>query len=262
MNKKALQDSAQMYESILSKVPNDEYSLEELIKIYEQLEDEEKLKLYKDSLEKARKGEKIEFKIATSKPSPTSTVIRQRNKNKTIKVSSRPVISEPVPTKWQNPDISLSATQILRKEGLITPIQSPSFSMKPQVDLMIILHALNLINDEQFCHIMYELSEHKFIKNPEKPYMIVHLLEECKGINLSLIHNFLAQKFNMPYLEVGGFQRKSEIISLFPKQMIYNQGIAVFKKLKECYCICVLNPVDKDLLEQVEKLMDKPIQFF
>ena len=57
---KPLLETAKIYEQILSKMPDDVYSIEELISIYEKVGDKDKVESFCQRLNKIKMGETVE----------------------------------------------------------------------------------------------------------------------------------------------------------------------------------------------------------
>jgi len=235
-------------------MPNDSFSIEALMDIYEQLEDEEKLthlKSLQGGEQKPTERAKVSNKVRVQ-----SSRLSQRRVN----LKSRPSVTDAVPQNWQRKSEAVDQIQLRKQlEDLVFSLQ---FALKSQVDLMITLYNVGLVSASQYSSIMYELSEHRFSRKPEKPYMVVQMLEACGGVNMEMVRYLLSKKCNMPYIDLSLMPCLPKLNALFPKSLIYNHGISIFKKIGSSYCIAVLNPLNIELMQQVVLLLKSKVHFF
>ncbi|MCM8540507.1 MAG: hypothetical protein NE328_09550 [Lentisphaeraceae bacterium] len=244
-------------------MPGDVFSIEALIEIYEQVGDEAKLAELKGILSKVEKGEKLKPKTNSIKARTTSfsiSVNTNKLTNRKVSLKARPAISDPVPPSWRRKNQELD--QIKMTKALADLVFSLQYSLKSQVDLMVRLYDVDLLTKSQFSKIVYQLSEHKFLRAPVKPTMVVHMLEECPGVELDKVQYFLSRKSSLPYLDVSLMEFNDKLYSLLPETLIFNHGIVIFKKIGADFCIAVLNPLNSELMEKTAYLLGTNVHFF
>jgi hypothetical protein len=260
--KKILKESAEMYEQVLAKIPKDKFSIEALIDIYEQVGDSVKVEDYQERLRKIDAGEDLVV-TPVKKESVRQvqiTVSGGQQSNRKINLNSRPSVSDPVPSGWRRKSQELD--QVKLTKALADLVFSMQNALKSQVDLLISLFDVGVLNKAQFSSIMYELADHKFLRDPQKPRMVMHMLEDCFGIELEKVYYFLSRKTNLPYLDLSMMPYNEKLCSLFPKSFVYNQGIVIFKKIRSDYCIAVLNPLNIELMQQTASLLNENVHFY
>ena len=229
---KFLKESAEIYEQVLAKIPGDKFSIEALIEIYEKIGDVEKVDGFQERIRKLDAGEKLtaESNVKTSVRQVQITVSKtSSSSNRTINFNSRPSVSEPVPSGWRRKTQELD--QIKLTKALADLVFKLHNALKSQVDLLISLFDIGVLAPNQFSSIMYHLGDHKFSRDPQKPEMVMHMLERCDGVNLEKVYYFLSRKSNLPYLDLSVMPYNEVLSSLFPRSFVYNQGIVIFKKI-------------------------------
>jgi hypothetical protein len=263
-DKKALSDSVNIYEQILQKMPSDIYSIEELIDIYEKMGDAEKVTAYKNRLGQIERGEELTpIKTATDFTSDPKVIsVRQSSKisNRKVSLKARPQISDPVPPSWRRKNQELD--QIKLTKALSDLVFTMQYSMKSQVDLMISLYDVGIISHAQFSEVMYKLADHKFSRDPQKPEMVMHMLEACEGVDLEKVYYFLSKKSHLPYIDLSVMVLNAKLFELFPVTLVYNHGIVIFKRLGNEYCVAVLNPINTELMQHTVDLLGENVHFF
>ena len=260
---KILLDSAKIYEQVLEKMPGDAFSIEALIDIYEKVGDEEKVNELKSNLAKVEKGEAIK-PVTNSIKSRTSSysisVNTTKVANRQVSLKSRPSVSDPVPPSWRRKNQELD--QIKMTKALADLVFTLQYSLKSQVDLMVRLFDVELLTKKQFSDVVYKLSEHKFPRNPAKPKMVVHMLEECKNVEMEKVQYFLSRKSSLPYFDLSLLDFNAKHYELLPETLVFNHGIVIFKKLGNNYCLAVLNPLNSELMEKTAFLLGAKVHFF
>lgn len=263
-DKKALSDSVNIYEQILQKMPSDIYSIEELIDIYEKMGDAEKVTAYKNRLAQIERGEELTpiKAVADSTSDPKVISVRQSSKisNRKVSLKARPRISDPVPPSWRRKNQELD--QIKLTKALSDLVFTMQYSMKSQVDLMISLYDVGIISHAQFSKVMYKLADHKFSRDPQKPEMVMHMLEACEGVDLEKVYYFLSKKSQLPYIDLSVMLLNAKLFELFPMTLVYNHGIVIFKRLGNEYCVAVLNPINTELMQHTVDLLGENVHFF
>jgi hypothetical protein len=263
-DRKALSDSVNIYEQILKKMPSDIYSIEELIDLYEQMGDDEKVTAYKSRLGQIERGEELTpIQAATDSTSDPKVIsVKQSSKvsNRKVSLKARPQISDPVPPSWRRKNQELD--QIKLTKALSDLVFTMQYSMKSQVDLMISLYDVGIISHAQFSKVMYRLAEHKFSRDPQKPEMVMHMLEACEGVDLEKVYYFLSKKSNLPYIDLSVMMLNAKLFELFPVTLVYNHGIVIFKRLGNEYCVAVLNPINTELMQHTVDLLGENVHFF
>jgi hypothetical protein len=261
---KALLETAKIYEQILQKMPDDVYSIEELVSIYEEIGDEEKINSFKDRLEKISRGEEVGPLETDDAPAPAQQSFSVRNTNKIsnrkVSLKARPSVSDPVPPSWRRKNQELD--QIKLTKQLADLVFTLQYSMKSQVDLLIRLYDVGVLAETQMAEIMYNLAEHKFPRDPKKPEMVMHMLEACDGVELDKVYYFLSKKSQLPYIDLSVMQFNAKLYELFPLTLVYNHGIVIFKKMKNDFCIAILNPLNPELMKHVVNLLGQNVHFF
>lgn len=260
---KVLLESAKIYEQVLEKMPGDVFSIEALVEIYEQVGDDEKVAGFKSQLSIIEKGEKIKPVTNTIKSRTSSfsiSVNTNKLTNRKVSLKARPSISDPVPPSWRRKNQELD--QIKMTKALADLVFSLQYSLKSQVDLMVRLYDVGLLSKSQFSKIVYQLSEHKFSRAPVKPVMVVHMLEDCWGVELDKVQYFLSRKSSLPFIDISMMDFNDNLYTLLPETLMFNHGIIIFKKVAGDFCIAVLNPLNTELMEKTALLLGANVHFF
>lgn len=261
-DKKKLLDSALIYEQVLEKIPDDKFSIEALVDIYVEVGDDKKVAELNSRLKKIDSGEKLEV-VEPKKESVRQVQIKvssSNQKKRKVKLNSRPSVSDPVPPSWRRK--SQGIDEIKQTKALADLVFTMQNSLKSQVDLLISLFDVEVLSKKQFSSVMYELADHKFSRDPQKPKMVMHMLEKCSGVELEKVYYFLSRKTNMPYIDLSVMPYNEKLSSLFPASLVYNQGIVIFKKISTEYCIAVLNPLNIELMEETAALLNENVHFY
>lgn len=261
--KKNLLESAKIYEQVLEKMPGDEFSIEALIDIYEKVDDQDKVAELKSLLKKIESGEEVKPVTNTIKSRTSSfsiSVNTNKVSNRKVNLKARPSISDPVPPSWRKKNQELD--QIKMTKALSDLVFTLQYSLKSQVDLMVRLFHVELLTRKQYSKIVYQLSDHKFSRNPSKPQMVVHMLEACSGVEMEKVQYFLSRKSRLPYLDISLLDFNKKLYELLPETLIFNHGIVIFKKVASDYCIAVLNPLNNELMEKTAYLLGSNVHFF
>lgn len=262
-DKNKLLETAKIYEQVLEKMPGDEFSIEALIDIYEKIEDREKVGELKSRLKRIESGEEVKPVTNTIKSRTSSfsiSVNTNKVSNRKVNLKSRPAISDPVPPSWRKKNQELD--QIKMTKALADLVFTLQYSLKSQVDLMVRLFHVELVNRRQYSKVVYQLSEHKFSRNPTKPQMVVHMLEACKGVEMDKVQYFLSRKSRLPYIDISLVDFNKKLYELLPETLIFNHGIVIFKRVGKDYCIAVLNPLNNELMEKTSYLLGSKVHFF
>ncbi|MCH2205106.1 MAG: hypothetical protein MK132_04445 [Lentisphaerales bacterium] len=263
-DKKFLRESAEIYEQVLEKIPDDKFSIEALVDIYVKIGDQDKVDDFKERLRKIDAGEKLSSPVPKKKSSVRQVQVKVTGKGggqkRKVNLNSRPSVSEPVPSNWRRKTEGLDQIKLTKAlEDLVFSMQN---TLKSQVDLMINLYDIGVLTRKQFSSVVYELSNHKFSRDPQKPEMVMHMLERCPGVALDKVYYFLSRKSNIPYIDLSVMSYNSKLCTLFPKNLIYNQGLVIFKKIGSDYCIAVLNPLNIELMQETVALLNEKVHFY
>lgn len=264
-DKKFLRESAEIYEQVLEKIPDDKFSIEALVDIYVKIGDQDKVDDFKERLRKIDAGEKLSIDTALEKKKSVRQVQitvtgKGAGQDRKISLNSRPSVSEPVPSNWRRKSAELDQIKLTKSlEDIVFKMQN---TLKSQVDLMINLYDIGVLNRKQFSRVVYELSKHKFSRDPQKPEMVMHMLERCPGVELEKIYYFLSRKSNLPYIDLSVMSYNAKLCTLFPKTLIFNQGLVIFKKIGSEYCIAVLNPLNIELMQETAALLNEKVHFY
>jgi hypothetical protein len=263
-DKKALLDSALIYEGILQKIPNDLYSIEELINIYQIIGDTPKLTLYKKRLELIQNGETLlPLKVEVQKGSVQQVITVNKTKqvaNRKVNLKARPSVREPVAPGWRRKTQELD--HIIQTKALADLVFKMQYSMKSQVDLLLTLSTAEIISKDELAEIMYRLASHQFLRDPQKPQMVMHMLEACEGVKLLKVYDFLSKVAELAYIDLSVEPLNQKLYEVLPSTLVYNHGIVIFKEIDNEYCVAVLNPLNTELMEHTLNLLDKRANFF
>ena len=216
-DKKFLRESAEIYEQVLEKIPDDKFSIEALVDIYIKIGDQQRVDDFKERLRKIDAGEKLSAQAPEKKESVRQVQITMTGKgsrqDRKVNLNSRPSGSEPVPSNWRRKSEGLDQIKLTKAlEDLVFRMQN---TLKSQVDMMINLYDIGVLDKNQFSRVVYELSAHKFSRDPQKPEMVMHMLERCPGVELEKIYYFLSRKTNLPYIDLSVMSYNEKLCSLF-----------------------------------------------
>ena len=260
-DKKRLRDTAVMYEGILSKIPNDKYSLKELINIYEKINDVACLEYCQSCLEKAERGETYLFKLPNSSEEtldkePVGRVVhrvRQAPKAR-VQLQERPSVADPMPLQWNR--------QKTGAKKAVLDWYSHEFSIKPHVDMLIKLYSVDLLNSEQFSYVMKKLAAQQFDADAQRVFSIFGFIERFRYVNMDMIYYFMMKKSLIPYVDLSLYEKDEQLYELLPKSFVFNEGVVIFKKISQAYCIALLNPLNLLLMQKIVEVLDAPVHYY
>lgn len=257
---KALLDQAAMYEQILERMPNDEFSLESVLDIYSRLGDEEKVALFKDRLEALKGGGSSpdhdvlavldDKEDRLSKVDISSTTIHKLSRNV---IMQKPKVKDPVMLAWRKEAESPNDNQLNIKMSFA------DFKLSSSVEVLVFLFKEGLLSEESYLRVLSYLKTKVFSEFPVLPSTIFHELV-ADSVDANKLAEFLANYAGYDLLErERPFDRR--YLSYLPLWMVMYEGVLILEKTNGKYCIGVLNPLNIKVMAYLEEFLEHNCDF-
>ncbi len=150
-----------------------------------------------------------------------------------------PVITPPKATA---PDLSASA-------------------INDEIDLAWKLFEDNLISQQDYSTLVQDLTESSS-RNEGDTVSVLHALEATHHKDLDQIIAKLSESSRLPYLSMGTFTIRPELLPLLDLSFVRRRGALVFEVLSQDLLVAILNPFSKQLRQDVETLTGRRCHFF
>lgn len=257
---KALLDQVSMFEQILERMPNDEFSLEGLRDLYEQLGNDEKVQGIKDRLQAIKEGtssgehnvlavlEEKEDRLA--KVDVQSTTINKLSRNV---IMQKPKIKDPVMLAWRK--------EVERPDDNQLNIQMTfaDFNLFPSVEVLVFLYKEDLISEESYLRILSYLKKKVFAEFPVLPSTVFHELV-ADNIDGQKLADFMAEYSGYDLFQNDKpFDRR--YLNYLPLWMVMYEGVLILEKTNGKYCIGVLNPLNIKVMAYLEEFLNHECDF-
>lgn len=113
------------------------------------------------------------------------------------------------------------------------------------------------LSQEEYSNVLHDLTEMSS-KQIAVPVTVLHILHDRQFSRMERLMTHLCQKNEMPIMALSLFEENEEIGQLLPLDFISRNGAMPFAKVGEDLLVAMLNPLDKELLDEVKKLSGKP----
>ena len=259
-DKKALLDQVAMYEQILERMPKDEFSLESLLDLYKQLEDDDKAQEIEERLQALKEGtsenehdvlavlEEKEDRLA--KMDVQSATINKLSRNV---VMQKPKVKDPVMLAWRK------ETERPDDNQLNIQLTFADFNLYPSVEVLVFLYKEELISEESYLRILSYLKKKVFAEFPVLPSTVFHELI-ADNIDGQKLADFMSEYSGYDLYENDRpFDRR--YLNYLPLWMVMYEGVLILEKTNGKYCIGVLNPLNIKIMAYLEEFLNHQCDF-
>lgn len=248
------------FEQILEAMPNDRASLEALSHAYEQIGDHVKAKEYL-----VRLG---------------NVLLDERDSVSAVELL-------PLLEKYSGDDedaagvverirgfVGDAGTEIAPAGGANTPEASKSaggkddasafstFSMAEELSFAWNLMEAGMLTQEEYASVVQDLTEMSSSESGDATISVLHVLEARAFKGLEKIMAYAATECGAPIIQLSGFDLQANNVGVFPMDFMIHRGTCFFERLGGHGLVVVMNPYDKQLREDIEKVAECPCHFF
>ncbi|MFW6414585.1 MAG: hypothetical protein ACOCZS_04710 [Verrucomicrobiota bacterium] len=146
------------------------------------------------------------------------------------------------------------------------PAQNKAKNLKPNIsaelDLAWMLMQNGFINQQQYKTAVSSLTENRRSAYAQTNFSILLEISTLEGIDIQDIMGFLVQKTRMPYIEIGNFELDRETTEIIPPTKCRVIGILPFARLNDEFMAVTLNPMNKELLQDVSVCLGGETHFY
>ncbi len=242
------------FEQILEAMPNDRASLEALSHAYEQIGDLTRAKEYLvrlgnvllDEADVDAAGELLEKLRPHIAEDPEAKELVGR-------------IEELGPSQLQSK--RLSKVEEMGTAGPPMGYSAPTFNMADELSFAWSLMEANQITQEEYASVVQDLTEMS-TGETDATVSVLHVLESRQFKHLDRIVGCVAQEHGTPIVTLSSFDLQYEAVSLLADDFMTTRGAMVFELLSKHALAVVMNPSDKQLLNDVISMAQRPCHFF
>ena len=117
------------------------------------------------------------------------------------------------------------------------------------------------LTEDDYANVVHDLSEN-LSKNVAVPVTVVHALHDRGFKALERILCYLSVRSGLPLINVARFEVQREAGTLLSLDYMRRRGAIVFDLMNKDALVAVLNPLDKELLEDVRKQTGRNCNFY
>lgn len=245
-NESELFSAITAFEKILEAVPTDRLAIETLSDAYEKMGDISKASQYLIRLADVVINENDLQAVA-----PLIERMRSYNREDVNKARNR-----------------LQA--LLEKERSApapAPAQAPTAAVRRAADLSHeVALAWDLLQAGRFTQADYsmvvqDLSENS-MKRIDVPVSVLHALSDRQYVGLDKVMAQLCRMGGTPIIPLSSFELNREAFTLLPADFMVRRGAIVFDLIGPDAQVAILNPMDKDLREDVKRVLKRTCHFY
>lgn len=247
-SRETLGQNVEMLEQILEVMPDDLFTLRALYETSLKLENPEKafetLSRLDDQARAAQNGDMIDFII---------------NQYKSIAEDSTELQGRISRLEEMKNVISLMAG-----EGLLSaPVaEKPKVGgcgngrLEAEMALAWDLFQDEQLSQEEYSNVLHDLTELSS-RSVGVPVTVLHILQDRQFSRMERLMTHLCQKKEIPIMVLSQFEENEEIAQQLPLEFISRNGAIPFAQVGGDLLLGVLNPMDKNLLEEAQRLSGK-----
>lgn len=109
------------------------------------------------------------------------------------------------------------------------------------------------LSQDEYSNVLHDLTEMS-ARQMGVPVTVLHILHDRQFSRFERLMTHLCQKFSIPVMVMGQFEGNEEISQMLPDDFVSGNGAIPFAKVGGDLLIGILNPMDKHLLREAEKL--------
>ncbi len=117
------------------------------------------------------------------------------------------------------------------------------------------------ISQEDYGHIVQDLSESSS-KRVDVPVTVLHALHDRHFKGLERVIGHLSRTSNKPVIPLSSFEVVKDTVNLLPMEFMAKRGAIAFETMGQDVLVAVLNPMDKDLQEDVKRVTKRRCHFY
>jgi hypothetical protein len=109
------------------------------------------------------------------------------------------------------------------------------------------------LSQEEYSNVLHDLTEMSS-QQMGVPVTVLHILHDRQFSRMERVMTHLCQKNKMPIMMLSHFEDNEEVCKLLPLDFMSRNGAMPFAKVGDDLLVAVLNPMDKELLDETQKL--------
>ncbi len=115
------------------------------------------------------------------------------------------------------------------------------------------LYQDGILTQEEYSYILHDLTELSGNKM-DVPVTVLHILHDRQFSRFDRLMTHLCQRYSMPVMALSQFEDNEEISRQLPVDFMSANGAIPFARVGRDLLVGVLNPMDRDLLRDAERL--------
>jgi len=109
------------------------------------------------------------------------------------------------------------------------------------------------LTQEEYSNILHDLTEMSS-RQMGVPVTVLHILHDRQFSRFERLMTHLCQKYEVPIMALSQFEDNEEISQQLPFDFTSRNGVIPFAKVGSDLLVGILNPLDKELLQEAEAL--------
>lgn len=119
----------------------------------------------------------------------------------------------------------------------------------------------NRLTQEEYAAVVSDLSEQSS-RRSDVPVSVLHVLADKGFKGLDKVIAYIAKQTGCPSIPLSSFELHPDHFSLLPADFVNRRGAIVFDLMGADALVAVLNPVDRDLQEDVRRILKRRCHFY
>ncbi len=117
------------------------------------------------------------------------------------------------------------------------------------------------LTQAEYSAVVQDLSENSS-KRIDVPVSVLHALADRQFKGIDKVMAYLCRLTGCPLIPLASFELASESFMLLPVDLMTRRGALVFDIMGHDALVAVLNPIDKDLQEDVKRVLKRKCHFY
>lgn len=109
------------------------------------------------------------------------------------------------------------------------------------------------ISQDEYSNVLHDLTEMSS-RQMGVPVTVLHILHDRQFGKMERLMTHLCQKYEMPIMMLSRFEGDEETGAVLPLEFVSRNGAVPFAQVGGDLLVAVLNPLDKELLDEVQQL--------
>ncbi len=245
-----------MFEQILEAMPNDRGSLEALAHAYEQVGDKTRAKEHLVHLANVL----LEEQDADALRDVATRLAKYAEDDDEVKNLLSHVSSAASP-KAEAAAAQEPASAEIRKAA----VPAGKIRMAPDMSQELAL-AWNLLqakelSEEEYANVMQDLTD-MTARDAQVTASALHVLHDRGFRGIEKVVIYLSKECGLPIVSLTSFDLQLESVALLPFEFILRRGAIPFDTIGNTALIVIMNPYDKELMKDIEKLIGRKCYFY